>query len=260
MKHQAKSKTGYAIPLVLSFLCIAIFGVSASSGLSSKDSQATILSMSRPAVSVETQADSPLRVSQINTDSLTAYIPEVELTLTNVSTYPISAYAVRFDVLGEKWQKGGVDLSNAISVQAIFQPGQFKQVTLGDGVRYSDPIKVIKIIIDFVEFTDGVTWGPDGFQSGEKLAGMRVGARAALKLFNKVLKSGGPVAVISSIESNAADVIPPSNRSPEWVNGFQLGVSAVRERLRHSYIDHGSTQIETEIRRPFDASGWRRVQ
>jgi hypothetical protein len=253
MKHQLELKQAYIVPGVLGVICIALFGINALSQYSRKAPQATIVPIQPPSISVETQADSPLRVLQINTDSLTTYMPEVELTLTNVSMYPISAYSVRFDVLGEKWQKGGVDLSDATSDQAIFKPGQSKQITLGGGVRYSDPIKALKITIDFVEFTNGTIWGPDSFQSGERLAGRRAGAQAIAQRFREIFHEKGPSAVLAGVETESVDVTSESNHSARWLEGFQSGITVMRSRIKEAYSQAGLSGIETALTQAFDA-------
>lgn len=247
MKYQSKLKTSYAISIGLSFVCTVILGVSAPSSFSGKGYQATVLSMQRPSVSIEAQVASPLRIVGVNTDSLTANTPEVELTLTNLSKYPISAYAVRFDVLGENWQKGGVDLSDAVSVQSIFKPGQSKPVTVGGGIRYSDPIKAVKLAIDFVEFTHGLTWGPDSFQSSERLDGRRAGVRALALHLRQILQEKGPAAALASGETEETDVLPGPNHSAQWSEGFQAGTSVMRSRIKEGYSRAGLAGLQTTL-------------
>lgn len=253
MEYQKELKKPYTILIMLAFICVAIFGVQAWSEDAPKDSQSTVSSVQSPSVSTEAQIDSPLRVLQINTDSFTAYEPEVELTLTNVSIYPISAYSVSFDTLGEKWQKGGVDLSDAVSAQAILQPGQSKSVMLGGGIRYSAPIKAIKISIDFVEFINGVTWGRDIYQSSERLTGRRAGAQALAQHLKQVLHEKGPADVLASVETEAVDIASEPNHSVQWSEGFRAGMTVMRNRIKEGYSKAGFSGIEPALMQAFDA-------
>ena len=205
---------------------------------------------------IREQKNPPLRLSLDKGESFTATTPQLNVLVTNISARPIRAYAVRYDLFADESHSGGADLTNKESMHSVLLPGHSEVAGIGEGT-YTKPIDRVEVSIDFVEFTDGATWGPDTYKHGEQLAGMRIGAQTASKLFNKILKSGGPVAVINSIESSGADIVPPSDHSPEWIKGFEIGISAVRERLRHAYTEGGPTRIEMEIRRPFDASGWR---
>jgi len=147
-----------------------------------------------------------------------------------------------------------MELTNANSVDSLLQPGYTASKTIGEGTAYSDPIRKIVVSVDFVELVDGSTWGPDEYKSSERLAGQRAGAHQAIEHLKNMLSRNGPLAVVQSIEEGLREIVPPTGHSLEWLNGFDGGVGTIRERLRAAYSKGGADVIESELRRPFDAS------
>lgn len=207
-----------------------------------------------PRIQIKDQPDSPLGILSAQGDSATAHVPQVDLVIVNRSIQPVRAYTLRYQTFSNRSKGGGSQLTSGGSIESVLQPGYTASETLGEGASYTDPIRKIVVSVDFVEFADGTMWGPDEYKSTERLAGQRAGAHQVVEHLMKILSKDGPLAVMQSVEGGMADVVPPTGHSPEWLNGFNGGVGAMRERLKTAYSKTGVGAIESELRRPFDAS------
>jgi hypothetical protein len=127
-----------------------------------------------------------------------------------------------------------------------------------DNLTFTDHAKRLKLAIDFIEFSDGTTWGSDTRNSRDRLDGMRVGARTEKQRLMALLKTTGPAAVseyvatgevTSDIEAEKA-----TNHSVEWRQGFRSGTGAIRSRFKRFARGSLPSQIELELNRPFDSS------
>ena len=204
-------------------------------------------------VLVEAQPDAPLTISSVVDNTSDPLSPVVQFTLTNVGRKPIRAYAISNEVRTERAASKGVELNNVTSLRAVLRPHGSEPVAL-DGIAYSEAVISIKLTVDFVEFTDGTTWGADEFKSAEKLAGRRAGARAAKKRLLALLEAEGALAVLNAVTTDEFKFEPPEGQTPEWSDGFRLGVKAVHARIKHENSSGGLMEIEPALRRPFDAS------
>jgi hypothetical protein len=102
---------------------------------------------------------------------------EVYFTVTNVGSRPVRAYTVRV-VYGVETQEGGGCYLNDIEKRGkILQPGQSAGRSTWRPAQPDNPQPAVELALDFVEFTDGGTWGTDTCQSAERLKGLRAGAR-----------------------------------------------------------------------------------
>jgi len=88
----------------------------------------------------------------------------------------------------------------------------------------NDLRRVHEIWIDFVEFTDGASWGPDEEGLKKRLDARREGAYIAASRYMRILHRDGPNAVLTAIP---APVIDPNHRGEE----FNSGVEEVCQRL-----------------------------
>ena len=257
-KHQVlirKSTSMFTLPvLIMAFYIISINASHA------RLAQSPLEEAKTPKVSVEQQRDAPLRITSIKSDSATVYTPQLELTVLNTSTKPITAYAIRYDITSGQSTSGGVEMSIAALPRSILQPDQSTQADIGGGEHHYDAIDKIVVSVDFVEFTDGSTWGPDNYKSAEKLAGHRAGARVATRHLLKLLKAKGSIAVMNEVESEAIDILTPQGHSPEWADGFRFGIGYIQGRLKQVPKGSDTVKIEHVLRQPIDASDRRWIQ
>lgn len=258
MKNEAaRSKVPnvkFAIPFVLLGLSLIATGHNdVRTGRSAKPRQA-------PEVAVRRQANAPLQIVSVKSESTTLTTPLLELTIVNRSTKSITAYAIRYDVVTGLSTSNGLERSVAASRASILPSGQSTKIDVGAGQTYPDGINKILVFVDFVEFEDGSTWGPDTHRSAERLAGQRAGAHATARHLRNILTADGPGAVLQEINANTLDVPQPDDRSDQWAEGFKIGIAYIQARVRQSYKDGGVSAIESALRQPIDASDRGRVQ
>jgi len=164
----------------------------------------------------------------------------------------VSAYAIRYDIVSNgQPHPGGVELNNISAARFLLQPREARTTTIG-GVHYSLPIERIVVSIDFLEFTDGTTWGADTYSSAEVLAGMRAGAQAASRHLLQLLTELGPATFAKGLE-RPADVVIPDGHSTKWAEGFQRGTAFIMERTKHEIRDSSAAEVERVLSLPIDA-------
>jgi hypothetical protein len=175
----------------------------------------------------------------------------------NVSARDVSAYAIRITPPG--------GCSPWIMSPDFMQPGKSDAKTTWDSFKPSAPVRTYEV--DFVEFTDGTTWGADLCQYAERLAGERAGGAAAADRLLGLLAAGGPDAVIEavrgksgrgpeaevkSIDERLSDITPPPGHSPAWEEGFRIGKRVIASRVPWSVGSSGPEGLERELRRRYD--------
>jgi hypothetical protein len=208
------------------------------------------------AISAQWQPDSPLQISAVTNRSPDPQKLDITFAVANTANKAIRAYAIKHEVgcCGSNGsQMRGSSLSNILSVDKLFLPGQVRSEEIGNEWSGS-PYEKVTLSIDFVEFTDGSTWGPDISKSRERLEGMREGIKAAKTVLLKLFSEKGSQAAVELIESDMNLLPPEQNHSQAWVTGFQTGVKSMSARLLHAYQDKGIAGIEKGLKQPFDAS------
>jgi hypothetical protein len=208
------------------------------------------------AVSAQLQPDSPLQISAVANHSPDPKKLDITFDVWNITDKGIRAYAIKHEVgcCGSKASHiSGSSLSNILSVDKLFLPGQVRSEELGNEWSTA-PFERVTLSIDFVEFTDGSRWGPDISKSSERLEGMRAGMKAAKTVLLKLFSDKGSQAVVELIESDMNLLAPEQNHSEAWVTGFQTGVKSMSARLLHAYKDKGIAEIGKKLKQPLDAS------
>ncbi|MEN3334767.1 MAG: hypothetical protein V7641_4132 [Blastocatellia bacterium] len=207
----------------------------------------------RASISVMPDAPLALQIAQPENRGVDPQDPEVELVISNTTDKPVNAYAIRYDIVSNgQLRPGGVELNNISAVQFLLQPKQMRTADIG-GVHYSMPIEQIIVSIDFVEYTDGTTWGVDTYSSGEVLAGLRAGAQTATRYLHRLLTEQGAASFAGGLERAAGDVSIPVGHSSKWQEGFQRGVAFITERAKHEIGNSSPAEIERALSLPIDA-------
>jgi hypothetical protein len=146
-----------------------------------------------------------------------------------------------------------------VEERAILQPGQSASTEVGGLNFKSGNVDRVSLSIDFIEFENGSSWGPDTFKSAERLEGQREGARAASQYLLSLLKARGQLAVIEASKAESINISPPPNKTSGWLTGFHAGIDMVKARLTQSQKD-GTSKIESILQKPLDASKKGRTQ
>lgn len=175
----------------------------------------------------------------------------------NVSDRDVSAYAIRRSPPG--------DCSPWIMSPDFMQPGKSDGKSTWDSFSPSHPVRTYEV--DFVEFTDGTTWGADVCGTAERLAGERAGGAAAADRLLELLAQSGPDAVMKvvkgkfagspeseakAIDERLSDITPPPEHSPAWEEGFRTGKRVMALRIKRSVELSGPVGLEPELRRRYD--------
>jgi len=261
LKPITSPKQSILVPITLALLCVAglglgllVPGASVYPSRLKPPLQQSTSSASPPVVSIQSQPNAPLSILAVKSDSATVHNPEFDLTVMNASDKPIRAYAIRYDTVSAQARPGGLELTNKQGPGAVLQPGQSETIDIGGGIYQADDITRIIVSVDFVEFGDGSSWGPDTYKSAERLDGLRAGAHAAAQYLLKVLKTAGPTSVFTTLEADTINVPAPSGHTDKWLEGFQDGISSIKERLKHNSPNRSASEIDFSLRQPVDAS------
>lgn len=203
-------------------------------------------------VIVKRQKKSPLLIKKSNINAADSFRPQVDFLIENRSSNPISAYAVGYVVSYGDSTAAGVTLTVVGKPENILQPSQSRSETVDGMPTTAKRVERITLIVDFVEFEDGSSWGPDTHQSAERLSGHRAGQRAASEYYLKLLQLRGSSSVIQAYKSGLENILPPQGHSQKWEDGFRSGTNTVRARLQHAVKVGTSEEIRTELQRMSD--------
>jgi hypothetical protein len=225
----------------------------------SKDSTKTLLASPQapqdstlPVISIAPQDNPPLRILSGAAESFGEQQFRVQVIMQNQSNKVVRCYALIVENLDNGVMR--TEFVNLNGSRAGLQPTQ----VVPDSLIFTDHAERLRLAIDFVEFSDGATWGPDTRNSRDKLDGMRVGARIEKQRLISLLKANGPTAVFDYIATGEAtsdlEAAKATNRSDEWRQGFRSGAGAIRNRFSRFARSSTPSQIELQLKRPFDSS------
>jgi hypothetical protein len=245
---------------ILKALIVCLLMVTAA--LSQSTSVAKLLSLPDdlpppPKVEVESPPDSALHIT-VRTKWVNVSPPGIELALKvkNISSdKAVRAYTTRQAFTADEPPQGCF-LLNVIKPGKVLQPGQSEVRSTWRGYPL-DSRKPILLFIDFVEFTDGSTWGADGCQSAQYLAGARAGAKMLAERSERVLEDLGAAAMMKSLKQIAAEIDVPVAESQAWQSGFRSAIEQMVQRLRDVVYNEGLPEIGPALKRPYDASGYK---
>lgn len=210
---------------------------------------------SSPTITMPPQDGAPFSIISTTVISAEPSNFKLQVMMQNQTLKPIRAYAISYETASEKKQNGYTDFRNLNQRSAIWQPGSVKIDEINDS--QDGPIVSVRLTIDFVEFADGTTWGPDIQHSSDILAGQREGARIERERIRQLLKNRGPKAVIDDIQMtdfSKDEALAGKNHSVHWLEGFHSGVSSIRRRLKQLSSSSDMKQMDTELSKPFDTS------
>ena len=205
-------------------------------------------------ITISPQPNSPLQISDIDskwrvsTDDKEHQwnMLSVEFAVQNIGNKAVRAYTI---CIVEDRGLGGSAFSYPTSV--LFEPKQTRQNGLGEYGYLKTP-ESIKLVVDFVEFADGTTWGEDSSESAQQLIGLRAGAEMLLDYLKNINKQDGIEAVIKALDATKDTVPLPENQNYIWQRGFRTGISVITVRFKKIYEKQGIKALEKELQKPFD--------
>jgi hypothetical protein len=173
----------------------------------------------------------------------------------NQSGKGIRAYAINSQTAGGKQQNGYSQFMNLMQHSAIWQPTEIRTIEVSD--PQEGPINTVRLAVDFVEFNDGTTWGPDAENSRDRLAGQREGAKLERQRLSQLLQVKGREALRSDLQTSdvkRVESLSKGNHTTQWVAGFRTGVNLMDRRLTLALASGGEENIIAELGKHFDTS------
>lgn len=183
-------------------------------------------------VEVMEQKDCPLRIMVVNVDNSNLSFQIIAYSLENISDKPISAYVL----LGDGKNNGKI-ITNLFTTK-LFQTGKYE---FSDFFVERETIKeneAVFLSIDYVEFSDGSSWGSDSQGKSEEIAGQREGVKTAIKQLKDSIKNQSASNAKNTknlLEKDIKEIevdMPNTNQSDEWKKGFRSGYKGIISTLQ----------------------------
>lgn len=215
------------------------------------------------------QPDAPLRIASADVTWATPsdrVAVQIYVVVENMSQQSVRTYATRRDIDSTTGPKSC--LGNPVLPGRVLRPGQKAGTSTWQGASNSDPAPAIWI--DFVELSDGTTWGADECHIAEWLDGGRTSTRMQRDQLLGILREKGADALMAFIRDNfqkeidqkawergekpILPIAPPTGHSKDWETGFSAGARGILQRVVDAYREWGADEIEHVLLRPIDAS------
>lgn len=197
-------------------------------------------------VTAENGLGSPLVLSGARPGSDDLNNTDVIFSLTNVSAKKIRAYVIRQTVESAGQRRAMTVLTNLELTKPAMLPNQ-SQVEYSSYEVLSDQRHAITLAVEYVEFSDGTTWGTDSGKAAEVLSGERAAVAILSEKLISVLKVRNTDDVFKGIDLVASAMEAPAERSEMWKRGFQKGRHSVVDRLKRAGRTGGWIQIDAEL-------------
>jgi hypothetical protein len=161
----------------------------------------------QPDIQIYPQPDSPLQLSNpLPKWRISIYKDEkvdmltLNFVIKNVGQKNIRAYAIRYFTGDFKTDTGGTLFSYSISPNGVLTVNKQNNGVWGEFSFNPQEIQNLKLAVDFVEFTDGTTWGMDISKSAEQFAGVKAGTKVGREYLQKISRQDGIEASIKAID------------------------------------------------------------
>ncbi|HYP20787.1 MAG TPA: hypothetical protein VEY08_11995 [Chloroflexia bacterium] len=200
-----------------------------------------------PVVTHTDQENAPLRIVSTFVETPSPDRTVVRVMVRNQDNRKIRALALTANTL--------VYFYNLTGRASVLQPANIKTFDLHyTGERRPEKINVA---VDFVEFGDGTTWGPDMSNYKDRLAGEREGAKAERRRLRELFGAKGQGALRDRLEAGEqGDSARPeaAGRTVVWAEGYSSGVMALRHRVRQALQTGNPDNVRAELAKPYDTS------
>jgi hypothetical protein len=208
-----------------------------------------------PTVTITQQEEAPLRFISTWVASKDPKHFRLVAQVQNSSAKNIRAYAVISQTATSTNQNGNLHFMNLTQNSGVWRPTEIRALEFGD--TQESEITSIRLSVDFIEFTDGATWGPDTQNSRDMLAGQRDGAKLERLRLDELLQNKGRDVVIDDSEladSGKAESELKGVHSVQWLVGFRSGVNAVHRHVKEACGPRDSDAIKAALNKKFDTS------
>lgn len=192
-------------------------------------------------VTVANQPDSPLLITIVSIDDSNPSRAVARYLLRNVSNKAIKGFTI---VEREKREQGENLNPNTIDYAFSSLPPQ--GYVEGLQLQRFQPGGEVNLSIDFVQFTDGVSWGEDAEKGSETIAGRDAGRARAIAVVRELSDHRRTNEMIDLLKKDTTTVETPtvdSKQTPKWQGGFTQGYRSVLSLLRSTLEKQGVNSV-----------------
>ena len=200
-----------------------------------------------PVIVARNDPNSPLVISAEHLLAKSEQAPEVVFNVTNVTNKTITAYAIRFDVASGSKVDTSVTLID-LELSAIDLPPNRSRDQADTYENFSNSQHRVTLSVDYVEFSDGKSWGVDTTKSAEKVAGARAAIETLRMRFAGIIRSATANDLPEILESMATIELP-AEHSDSWNFGFRSGTRSLTNRLKRANQAGGLAEVNSELSR-----------
>jgi hypothetical protein len=175
-------------------------------------------------VEVAAQEDGPLRITLINVDNSPSWYQAISYAVQNTSNKPVRGY-----VVSANGKHTGKIVTSFFPI-TLFQARDAHQDEMALERENIRPGEALLLSVDYVEFEDGNSWGPNTQKQSDQIAGGRAGVESARLYFNELIAKRDMAVLTSLLEKNLVDVevpFPDEVPSEQWKIGFEQGFKSV---------------------------------
>ncbi|MDQ3633024.1 MAG: hypothetical protein M3405_00735 [Acidobacteriota bacterium] len=181
------------------------------------------------------QPDSPLRLAIINVNNTQKTYQEIHYSIENTSDKEIFAYVILTSY------KGVIGDTSA-RIPLSFPVGKLTEHSHFEQRANLKPDSAITFWVDYVEFTDGTSWGKDSQGRSKLILAVRIGQQKGFEQVKKLFAEQSIDEFIKILNKPIVDLKLPDKFREEREKvgfGFSVGYKSVFSRLKSSYEKHG---------------------
>ena len=199
-----------------------------------------------PIVVARNEPGSPLVISAERQLAKTEQAPELSLNVTNVTTKTVTAFAIKQEVVAGQKAGTTVYLYNLpLSATKLPPNGALHEFATYDNLSNSQ--HRVTLTLDYVQFSDGKTWGLDSAKSGERVAGQNAASQILIRKLLGMIREGKAHEDFANTLESVTNIQPPAQHSDEWNDGFRLAIGTVAHRLKRAHQLGGLGRVTTEL-------------
>jgi hypothetical protein len=200
-----------------------------------------------PIIVARNEPGSPLVISAERQLANSEQAPEVLFNVTNVTNKIITAFAIRVEVMAEAKVVNTVALYN-LELSASDLPPNRSLSRFDNYENLSDAQHRVTLTVDYVQFSDGKSWGSDSTKSAEQVAGQRAAIETFTTQLRGIIRATNANEIANVLESMAS-LAPPPEHSHEWNYGFQSAARSLANRFKRANQTGGLGQLNSELSR-----------
>lgn len=200
-----------------------------------------------PIIVARNEPGTPLVISAERQLAKTEQTPEIAFNVTNVTKKTITAFAIKLEVVSGSRTVNTVALHNLELSATDLAPNR----SLSNFDTYenlSSEQHRVSLAVDYVQFSDGQSWGPDSAKSAERIAGQRTAIETITTRLAGIISETNANDLANVLES-IANTEPPPQHSDEWNHAFRAATRSLAERLKRANRAGGLSQVNAELAR-----------